>query len=56
MVSVGPRTADLEELARRLDEGRLRPLTDRTFALSEAREAVRVEERRAHGKLVVVGE
>jgi NADPH:quinone reductase-like Zn-dependent oxidoreductase len=54
MVMVRPRTADLAELGRQLDDGRLRPQLDRVFPLAEAREAVRyVEERRAHGKVVV---
>jgi NADPH:quinone reductase-like Zn-dependent oxidoreductase len=57
MVSVRPRSADLAELGRLLDDGRLRPQIDRTFPLAEAREAVRyVEERRAHGKVVVIVE
>jgi NADPH:quinone reductase-like Zn-dependent oxidoreductase len=57
MVSVRPRSADLAELGRLLDDGRLRPQIDRTFPLAEAREAVRyVEERRAHGKVVVTVE
>jgi NADPH:quinone reductase-like Zn-dependent oxidoreductase len=54
MVSVRPRTVDLAELARRLDDGTLRPQLDRVFPFAEAPEAVRwVEERRAHGKVVV---
>jgi NADPH:quinone reductase-like Zn-dependent oxidoreductase len=54
MVSVRPRTEDLAELARRIDEGSLRSQIDRVFPFAEAQEAVRyVEERRAHGKVVV---
>jgi NADPH:quinone reductase-like Zn-dependent oxidoreductase len=54
MVSVRPRTDDLADLARRLDDGTLRPQIDRVFPFAEAQEAVRwVEERRAHGKVVV---
>ncbi len=54
LVSVQPRTADLELLARYVDDGRLRPQIDRVFPFDEAVEAVRhVEARRAHGKVVV---
>ena len=54
MVSVRPRTEDLADLARRIDDGTLRPQLDRVFPFAEAQEAVRwVEERRAHGKVVV---
>jgi len=54
LVSVRPRTADLELLARYVDDGRLRAQIDRVFPFEEAAEAVRhVESRRAHGKVVV---
>ncbi|HVO19641.1 MAG TPA: NAD(P)-dependent alcohol dehydrogenase [Anaeromyxobacter sp.] len=54
MVSVKPRTADLETLARHLDLGVLHPQIDRVFPLAGAAEAVRhLERRRAHGKVVV---
>ena len=54
LVLVRPRTADLELLARHIDDGRLRPQIDRVFPFEEAAEAVRhVESRRARGKVVV---
>lgn len=54
MLSVRPRTADLELLARFVDDGRLLPQIDRVFPFEEAVVAVRyVETGRAHGKVVV---
>lgn len=54
LVVVRPRAADLEALARLVDEGGLRPQTDRVFPLGEAADAVRyLRARRAHGKIVV---
>ncbi len=54
LVRVQPRAADLETLARHVDDGGLRPQVDRVFPFDEAAEAVRyLERRRAHGKVVV---
>ena len=54
MVRVRPRSADLEVLARQLDDGRLRAAIDRVFPLADAADAVRyVQERRARGKVIV---
>ena len=49
-----PNHADLEELARLADEGKLRPVIDRTWPLSEAIDALRhVAAGHARGKVVV---
>jgi NADPH:quinone reductase-like Zn-dependent oxidoreductase len=47
--------ADFEELARLVDQGRIRPVIDRTFPLREAPAAIRyVQAGRARGKVVVL--
>jgi NADPH:quinone reductase-like Zn-dependent oxidoreductase len=54
LVAVRSRAADLEQLARLVDEGRLRPQIDRVVPLTEAVEAVRhLETRHAHGKVII---
>lgn len=54
LVVVQPRVADLQHLARLVDEGRLRPHIDRIVPLREATDAVRhLETRHAHGKVVI---
>lgn len=46
--------ADLEELAQLIDNGRLKPVIDRTYALEEVAEAVRYVERgHARGKVLI---
>jgi NADPH:quinone reductase-like Zn-dependent oxidoreductase len=45
---------DLDSLKRLLDEGRIKPLIDRRYELSEVPEALRyLEEDRARGKVVI---
>jgi NADPH:quinone reductase-like Zn-dependent oxidoreductase len=47
--------ADLFEIMREVERGRLQPVVDRVFPLKEASEAQRVmEERKVFGKLVLV--
>ncbi len=54
LVVVQPRTADLELLARLVEEGRLRPQIDRVVPLESAADAVRhLETWHAHGKVVI---
>jgi NADPH:quinone reductase-like Zn-dependent oxidoreductase len=54
LVMVRPRAADLESLARLVEDGRLRPHIDRVFPLASAVDAVRhLETWHAHGKVVV---
>jgi NADPH:quinone reductase-like Zn-dependent oxidoreductase len=54
LVSVRPRVADLELLARWLDDGIVRPAIDRVFALDAIADAHRhLEGRHARGKVVV---
>jgi NADPH:quinone reductase-like Zn-dependent oxidoreductase len=49
------RPQDLDTLRGLIDDGRIKPLLDRRFALDEAPEAVRyLAEGRARGKLLVV--
>jgi NADPH:quinone reductase-like Zn-dependent oxidoreductase len=49
-----PDGAQLAELARWIDEGRLRPILHRTYPLAEFREAfAELERGRARGKIVV---
>jgi NADPH:quinone reductase-like Zn-dependent oxidoreductase len=49
-----PRKEDLEVLREFLEAGTVKPVVDRTFALSEAAEAIRyLREGRARGKVVV---
>ena len=46
--------ADLEKLAELIDDGKLKPVIDRTYALEEVAEAVRyVEQGHARGKVLV---
>ena len=54
LVVVRLRTADLEQLARFVEDGRLRPHIDRVVPFADAIEAVRhLETRHAHGKVVI---
>jgi len=47
-------TRDLEHLARLIDEGKLKPVIDRTYPLEEAAEAIRyVEQGHSRGKVLV---
>jgi NADPH:quinone reductase-like Zn-dependent oxidoreductase len=49
-----PKRADLDVLKRFVDEGKLRPVVDRTYPLEETREALRhIEAGHARGKVVI---
>src|ERR1700716_307741 len=53
-VSAKPNQADLQILKELIDAGKLTPVIDRTYSLSEVRDAIRyLHERRARGKLVI---
>jgi alcohol dehydrogenase len=46
--------ADLESLMAYIQDGRMAPIIDRTFPLSEAREALRLlEDREVFGKVII---
>jgi NADPH:quinone reductase-like Zn-dependent oxidoreductase len=48
------REEDLEELHELLEAGKVTPVVDRTFPLSEVPEAIRyLRDGRAHGKVVI---
>ncbi|MCA9711566.1 MAG: zinc-binding dehydrogenase, partial [Myxococcales bacterium] len=54
LVLVRSRTADLAWLAREVEQGRLDPRVDRTFALDEVAQAhAFIETKRARGKVVI---
>ena len=49
------RSKDLEELAKLLEAGAIRPVVDRTFPLAEVPEAIRyLRDGRTRGKIVIV--
>ncbi len=53
-LNIKPSRADLEKLAGLIDDGKLKPVIDRTYALEEVAEAVRyVEQGHARGKVLV---
>ena len=53
-VSAKPNQADLQILKELIDAGKLTPVIDRRYSLSEVPDAIRyLHEGRAHGKLVI---